>query len=297
MQSLLLLLFLPFTYGVIHSVIMAGSAGYINYRHHADTCHAYHLLRDSNVDPDNIITMLYDNVANDPQNPFPGRLFNTPSNKTNPGVDVYQGTKKDYVGETVTAANFLAVLSGDQSKVPPGHPVLRSGATDRVFVSFFDHGGPGILGTPSGPYITRDALLDTLDTMFRKKMYKELVFYVEACEAGSMFTGMPTDRNIYVVTAANSSQSSWGDYCPNNDWVYYNDTYKEIKSCLGDTFSNMWMANLQKFLLQNETLLQQFNRVKQETTRSSVSKYGDFLFDNETIHNFERRLTSTSNCL
>ena len=291
MQSLLLLLFLPLAYGAIHAVLMAGSQGYMNYRHHADTCHAYHLLTESKVDPNNIITMLYDNVANDPQNPFPGRLFNVPSNKTSPGIDVYQGTKKDYVGNTVTAANFLAVLSGDQSIVPRGYPVLKSGPNDRVFIGFFDHGGPQILGTPVGPYITRLALLNTLDTMFRKKMFKELIFYVEACEAGSMFLDMPTDHKIYVVTAANSSQSSWGDYCPGgNDWVYYNNSYKEINSCLGDTFSNKWMANLQKFLLKNETLLQQFSRVKKETNTSNVSRYGDLRFENETIHNFERRL-------
>lgn len=27
------------------AVLVAGSKGYFNYRHHADVCHAYHLLR------------------------------------------------------------------------------------------------------------------------------------------------------------------------------------------------------------------------------------------------------------
>ena len=27
------------------AVLVAGSNGYFNYRHHADVCHAYHLLR------------------------------------------------------------------------------------------------------------------------------------------------------------------------------------------------------------------------------------------------------------
>ena len=302
MRVVLVLLQVLLAHADLHAVLMSGSAGYANYRHHADTCHAYQLLKASGVE--HIITMLYDNVAQDPENPFPGRLFNVPSTKLDPGVDVYQGTKKDYVGTTVNAANYLAVLAGNQSAVPPGHPVLQSGPNDRVFLAFFDHGGPGILGTPvAPPYITRTALLDTLELMYQKKMYKELIFYVEACESGSMFVGMPTNRNIYVVTAANPTQSSWGDYCPatgsdpGTDWVYYNHSYREIQSCLGDTFSNQWMANLQHFVAKNESLQQQFQRVRAHTPTSNVSRYGDLLFDTESIRDFERRRLSTkSNC-
>jgi len=44
-------------------------------------------------------------------------------------------------------------------------------------------------------------------------MYKELVFYVEACEAGSMFIDLPDDMNIYVMTASDEEVSSWAIYC------------------------------------------------------------------------------------
>jgi len=242
--------------------------------------------------------MLYDDIANNIQNPFPNKLFNVPSNASNPGIEVYKGLKKDYVGPTVNAANFISVLTGNSSAVPPGHPVLQSGANDRVFIAFFDHGGIDILGTPvAPPYITRKALLKALDIMYKKNMYKELVFYVEACFGGSMFVGMPKNRSIYVVTAANADQSSYGDYCPPDDVVYYNGTSKHIGSCLGDTFSNRWMANLGVFLHKNETLLHQFKRVKEATKTSNVSRYGDFLFDGESIRDFERRrLTQRRNC-
>ena len=50
--------------------------------------------------------------------------------------------------------------------------------------------------------------------MHNKKLYKELVFYVEACESGSMFKKLPDNLNIYVTTAANAKESSWGTYCP-----------------------------------------------------------------------------------
>ena len=41
-------------------------------------------------------------------------------------------------------------------------------------------------------------------------MYKELVFYLEACESGSMFQTLPKDIGVFATTAANAQESSWG---------------------------------------------------------------------------------------
>ena len=37
------------------------------------------------------ILMMQDDVANDQENPFPGKLFNKPTDKGTPGYDVYDG--------------------------------------------------------------------------------------------------------------------------------------------------------------------------------------------------------------
>ena len=54
------------------AVLVAGSAGYYNYRHQADIAHAYHILVNNGMDPENIITMMYDDIANNLLNPYPG---------------------------------------------------------------------------------------------------------------------------------------------------------------------------------------------------------------------------------
>jgi legumain len=36
-------------------------------------------MRKNGIPEENIITMSYDDVANDPENPFPGKLFNKPN--------------------------------------------------------------------------------------------------------------------------------------------------------------------------------------------------------------------------
>lgn len=70
------------------------------------------------------------------------------------------------------------------------------------------------MGMPSGDPVYAQDLMDTLRHMWFNDMYKELVFYMEACESGSMFEGLlPSDVNIYATTAANSEESSYGTYC------------------------------------------------------------------------------------
>ena len=97
------------------AVLIAGSNGYMNYRHHADVCHAYHVVLKKGIPPENIIVMAYDDVASSPQNPYPGKLFNKPTPKGTPGVDVYAGCNIDWRGSTVTPDNFVKVLTGDDS--------------------------------------------------------------------------------------------------------------------------------------------------------------------------------------
>ena len=83
-------------------------------------------------------------------------------------------------------------------------PFSLDSPPNRVFRNFADHGGTGILAMPSGRFLTQQDLLNALKEMHNKQMYKELVFYVEACESGSMFTDFPDNLNIYVTTAANA---------------------------------------------------------------------------------------------
>ncbi len=50
------------------AVLVAGSNGIGNYRHQADVCHAYHVLRNRGIPADHIITMAFDDIANNSQN-------------------------------------------------------------------------------------------------------------------------------------------------------------------------------------------------------------------------------------
>jgi legumain len=254
-----------------YAVLVAGSHTYGNYRHHADVAHAYQIALKQGMSPDNIIVMMYDDVVNDNQNPFPGQLFNAPTAAGTPGVDVYRGVRKDYTGKSVTAKNFLSVITGDAAAMQGigSGRVLNSTAEDRVFINFVDHGGVGLIAFPNQPYLYARDLIAALQTMHTKNLYKELVFYVEACESGSMFKTLPDDLNIYVTTAANGKESSWGTYCAPNDSV----NGQNINSCLGDLYSVNWMENSETSDLKTETLEQQYKAVKKLTNKSHVMQF------------------------
>ncbi|XP_074604415.1 uncharacterized protein LOC141857771 [Brevipalpus obovatus] len=183
--------------GQNYAVLVAGSNTYDNYRHQADICHAFQDLVAHGIPASNIIVMMYDDIANDPENPHKGVVINQPN-----GPDVYHGVNKDYTGDDVTPQNFLKVLLGDPGLKAQGKKVLESGPNDNVFIYFADHGGTLLLGFPNDVLAASD-LIATLQKMNEKKNYNKLVFYVEACESGSMFENLlPSNWSMLATTAA-----------------------------------------------------------------------------------------------
>ncbi|EPS60197.1 legumain/vacuolar processing enzyme, partial [Genlisea aurea] len=158
------------TAGTRWAVLVAGSSGYWNYRHQADVCHAYQILKRGGLRDENIVVFMYDDIARSSDNPRPGVVINSPQ-----GRDVYSGVPKDYVGDQVTAHNFYSVLLGDKATLTGGSgKVIQSGPNDHIFVYYTDHGGPGVLGMPTGPYIYADGLNKVLKKKYASGTYKSL---------------------------------------------------------------------------------------------------------------------------
>ena len=61
--------------GKIWVVLVAGSNGYWNYRHQADVCHAYQIVHKHGIPDENIIVMMYDDIANNRENPEKGQVM------------------------------------------------------------------------------------------------------------------------------------------------------------------------------------------------------------------------------
>ncbi|CAM0943164.1 unnamed protein product [Alopecurus aequalis] len=281
--------------GTRWAVLVAGSSGYENYRHQAswqchvltlyrglcnsfksnyvatnsvcdqaDVCHAYQILKKGGLKDENIIVFMYDDIAYNPENPRRGVIINSPT-----GRDVYAGVPKDYTGADVNVNNFLAVLLGNRSAITGGsRKAVNSRRDDHIFVFFSDHGGEGILCMPSELLYAND-LVNTLKKKHAAGTYKSLVFYLEACESGSIFEGLlPANISVYATTASNAVESSYATYCPG-------EAPAEYTTCLGDLYSVAWMEDTEAHDRRTESLKQQYDAVKARTSAlSHVMQYG-----------------------
>eukprot|EP00258_Populus_trichocarpa_P003384 XP_002304429.3 vacuolar-processing enzyme [Populus trichocarpa] len=273
--------------GTRWAVLVAGSNGYGNYRHQADVCHAYQLLRKGGIKEENIVVFMYDDIAKHEFNPRPGVIINHPQ-----GDDVYAGVPKDYTGVQVTTENLYAVLLGNKSAVKGGSgKVVDSMPNDRIFLYYSDHGGPGVLGMPTMPFLYAMDFIEVLKKKHASGSYKEMVMYIEACESGSIFEGiMPKDINIYVTTASNAEENSWGTYCPGMEPA----PPPEYFTCLGDLYSVSWMEDSGKHNLRRETIEQQYHSVKERTSNyntftsgSHVMQYGNKSIKGEKLYLYQ----------
>ncbi|MQM10574.1 hypothetical protein Taro_043468 [Colocasia esculenta] len=258
--------------GTRWAVLVAGSSGYGNYRHQADVCHAYQLLRKGGLKEENIVVFMYDDIAHNPLNPRPGVIINHPK-----GEDVYAGVPKDYTGEQVNTRNLYAALLGNKSAVAGGSgKVIDSKPNDRIFIYYSDHGGPGVLGMPNMPFLFAGEFIEVLKKKHAMGTYEEMVIYVEACESGSIFEGMmPENLNIYVTTASNAEESSWGTYCPGMD----PPPPSEYITCLGDLYSISWMEDSETHNLKLETVKKQYETVKARTSNFNTYTAGSHVME------------------
>jgi len=224
----------------------------------------------------NVIVFHYDDLAENSQNPTPGIVINKPG-----GQDVYHGVPKDYTGADVTPKNFLAAIQGDEALAAQGKKVVKSGPNDHIFIFFVDHGAPDLIAFPS-EYLYGEDLNKALKSMHQNNRYAKLVFYLEACESGSMFnTLLPENINIYATTASNPTESSYA--------CYYDATRETY---LGDVYSVNWLENSDLNTFGKETLDQQFKIVLKETNTSHVQEYGDLTIGQLPITQFQGQKVS-----
>lgn len=249
------------------AVLVAGSHTYENYRHQADVFHLYQILLSKGFPRDKIITMVYDDVKDDSENPFPGQVFNMPD-EAGPGVDVRAGVDLDYTGDEVNVANFVGVLVGNSTTGGTGRK-LDLTVGDDVFLFYVDHGAPGILEFPDGDVLHTTEFQELLREIESQKKYGRFMIYIEACNSGSILEGLSTDLRIYGVTAVGADRPSLGTYCGYEAVV----NGVAMGTCMGDLFAVHFMDYLDTGD-GSRTLGDFFNVVKEEVAIYAALHYG-----------------------
>ncbi|XP_026105108.1 legumain [Carassius auratus] len=240
-------------------MLVAGSKTWNNYRHQANVCHAYQIVHQNGIPDEQIVVMMYDDIANNQKNPYPGKIINKPN-----GPNVYPNVPKDYTGTEVTPENFLAALKGDSCAVKKRKPkVITSGGNDTIFIYLSDHGGSNTFSFPKGTLHAHD-LIETIKEMARNYKFSKMVIYMESCKSGSLFTTLPDNVHVYAVTSTKADEK--GHAC-------YFDSVR--KTYLSDEFSAVWMHYTEANDLDNKTLRDQFSYLQEMMWKSRSCRFGD----------------------
>ncbi|KAA0724883.1 Legumain [Triplophysa tibetana] len=252
-------------------MLVAGSMGWKNYRHQANVCHAYKIMHQNGVPDDQIVVMMYDDIANNPKNPHPGNIINKPN-----GPDVYPRVPKDYTGKDVTSENFLAALTGDISAVRKRGPkkVIKSEKNDTIFVYLTDHGSPGLFGFPNSTLYAHD-LITAIKKMVKNHQFSKMVIYLESCYSGSMFTQLPNNVHVYAVSSTKANEKGYA--------CYYDPVRKTF---LSDEFSAVWMDYDEKVKLDKATFQDQFDNLQKMMKKSLPCCFGDMTVSKCPISEF-----------
>lgn len=257
-------------------VLVAGSTGWGNYRHQSSVCKAYQLAHQAGVPDEHIITFMADDIANNTQNPFPGKIFNEIYVEGGNNVNVYEGVVKDYIAKQASTKNLVNVLSGNPTTGGSGK-TLRSTADDNVFVFYDDHGNSGIIGMPTGELFHDYDLATAFKAMEEKKMFKNLIFFMSACYSGSMFYKQNLPKNVYVATSAPTSTSSYA--CLRDS---------KLRTFLSSCWPHGWIHSIDEHGLNTDfgTIFEDSYNYARDNSPTVPCQYGDLDMKQKTFLGF-----------
>jgi len=99
--------------------------------------------------------------------------------------------------------------------------------------------------------------------MYKKRMFKNLVFYIDACYSGSMFFNSTFPASLYAVTAA-----------PVGEYAYSCDYDSNLGNFPCDRFSHYFLTDLEQNLKPGYSWDSDFEYIQQRSDFSQACRYG-----------------------
>ena len=196
------------------ALLVAGSKGWANYRFQSDVFAMYQLLKKHGYDDDHIVLICEDDVANHANNPYPGELRVSDTDR-----NLYSKSAIDYRLSTLTPDDIGDILQGRASDRLPR--VLSPDADDNVFIFWSSHGSVGSMDFGGNQSMTYSKMKEILAATTHRK----LLMAVEACYSGGlgqMCEGLP---GCLFITAANPYETSHADVWSETVGVYLSNGF------------------------------------------------------------------------
>lgn len=228
------------------AVLVQGSTGWENYRHHADVLNIYQLLKRNGWPDDHIILILSDDIAQHANNKYKGEVRAYAN-----GDDLYAGAEIDYSTDTLTVNDIADILTGQRSQHLP--TVLNADGHSNVLVFWSGHGCKKGSKYAANGFLWRDKtvftdnmLRQTLETMHNNNRYRKMLALFEPCYSQSMTAQTMGIDGILGIASATSSESSFADYhsADLNTWMsdrFTNNIVSVMLTIPTATFRDMYL--------------------------------------------------------
>lgn len=200
------------------AVVIAGSKGWSNYRHQADALSFYQLLKLQGYDDDHIVLIEEDDIANNPSNFDPGKIYIDPN-----GTNVYENAQIDYTLDDLAPEDLIAIFSGQRSDRLPH--VISPGEQDNVIVFWSGHGNHGELLWGDNQGLSATEAEELFRTLHERGAYRKMMWIVEACYGGSVMSSCTGIPGIMGITSAGEWETSKPDIPYKNVWLSNRFTY------------------------------------------------------------------------
>ncbi len=252
------------------AVIVSSSRYWFNYRHVTNALSIYQLLKRGGITDDKIILMLADDIPCNMRNPFRGKIFARGA-RGGSGEDLMEGVNIDYSGTDVTVDAFLRVLLGRHLDGEGGdslgshrRTLPKTDENTNVLVYLTGHGGDNFFKFQDGEELTSQDVASAFSQMHELKLYNELLFISDTCQAFTMADEIDVP-NVFSVGSSLKGQNSYASHTDNEVGQSVIDRYsKVIKDFVDDAVTVTSSSNVQ------------------------VNKYGVGRIDNATVTVMER---------
>ncbi len=260
----------PVSYGELEdcrAILVQGSSGWANYRHQADVLNVYRMLKRNGWDDDHIILIVSDELANNPQNTFPGEV-----RCSTYGDDLYRGAVIDYSSDTLNVSDIRDILLGRSSPHLP--TVLNSSQKTNVLLFWSGHGclakskkSNGFLWRDEENIFSEGDFRRTLEQMSSDGSYRKMLLLLEPCYSRNMAlqaTGIP---GILSIASAGAGESSFADFHSS-----------ELNIWMSDRFSNNLVGTLSD--KPEQTYRELYEYLYTHTLGSHVHVENSYMFGN-----------------